>query len=123
MARTDRVRRGRTRPDKVGDVHLCRSTLLDDPKFILIFGILMNIIAYQLWGGIAVQDQLGAFAVAMVNAVFSHPMFETRFDDSNNLGFFVRSRVSNLYARRMFICRSRGCSRTGSYRRPSSSTV
>ena len=122
MSRTGRVRKGRTRPDKVGDVHPCRKTILDDPKFILVFGILMNIIAYQLFGGLAVQDQLGAFAVAMVNAVFSHPMFETRFDDSYNIGFFVRSRVRNLYARRMVLCRSRGCSRTGSYSRPSSST-
>ena len=96
MARTGRVRKGRTRPDKVGDVHLCRSTLLGDPKFILVFGILMNIIAYQLFGGLAVQDQLGAFAVAMVNAVFSHPLFVARFDDSNDLAYCVRSRVENL---------------------------
>ena len=122
MARTGRVRKGRTRPDKVGDVNPCRATILDDPKFIFIFGILMNIIAWQLFGGIALEEQLGAVAVAIVNAVFSHPMFETRFDDDYNIGFFVRSRVRNLYARRMVLCRSRGCSRTGSYSRPSSST-
>ena len=71
--------------------HDCRGTVLSNPLYIAILGMLMMTIgARRFISGVSFEAQLGSLGVEIVNIIYSSPVYDARYD----LGLvFARRRV------------------------------